>query len=166
MSLDDLEIWKPVVGWEGCYEVSSVGNLRSLRAVGGTRSDPRAYRLQSHGQYYISAVLKDKAGGKKPTKVYLHRLVAEAFIGPCPAGCECDHIDGNGYNNTVGNLRWLPPRDNYARRSNTGGRACGPLSTKGRHGGKSTTTPEQWKKYEALKRKREEAQRGSNISCS
>lgn len=164
-TLSDLVLWKPVIGWEDCYEISSIGTLRSIRAVGGRRTVPRECRLQSHGQYYCSMVMKDSRT-KRVEKKYIHRMMLEAFVGPCPTGHHCDHIDGNGYNNSIGNLRWLPAEDNYARRTSTGGRACGPTHPCWKTGSRSLTGPSEWNRYETLRQKREETRNGTSISCT
>lgn len=44
--------------------------------------------------------------GREKVQRYVHRMVLEAFVGPCPAGMECCHNDGNPRNNALGNLRW------------------------------------------------------------
>ncbi len=92
------ERWLPVVGLEGTYEVSDLGNVRSLdRTIG-------------HGNRTRSAfgcVLKPRIGTSGYPQVYLdgktksvHRLVLEAFVGRCPPGMECLH--GNDIPTTTG----------------------------------------------------------------
>ncbi len=46
----------------------------------------------------------------------VHRLVLEAFVGPCPSGMQCCHYDGDGSNNHLSNLRWGTPKSNQADR--------------------------------------------------
>lgn len=55
----------------------------------------------------------------------VHRLVLEAFVGPCPEGLECCHEDGDPMNNTVGNLRWGTRESNYADSVRHGTRPLG-----------------------------------------
>jgi hypothetical protein len=88
------EVWKDVEGTG--YQVSSLGRLigRKGRILHPTR--------MPNGYYAISI---DK------TLVYVHRLVAEAFLGR-PEGKQVDHIDGNKANNTAENLRWVTAREN------------------------------------------------------
>lgn len=86
------EHWKSVPGFEGRYEVSSEGRVRSLLRGG------RVLRagIASHG--YPMVVL----GRGNPRTI--HSLVAEAFLGPRPAGQEVRHKDGNRKNASAGNL--------------------------------------------------------------
>ena len=111
-----LEQWKPVYGYEGIYEVSSHGRVRSLdRTV--TRSDGQVRHLegkvlrtppmQPSGYPFVNL----RAQGKHRIR-YVHSLVAEAFIGTRPEGMEVCHYDGNKTNNHVDNLRYGTSRDN------------------------------------------------------
>lgn len=89
------EIWKDIPGYDGYYQVSNFGRVKSLRKVlkAGLRK----------GYLYIS--LRNK-------KFNIHRLVAIAFI-PNPGNLpETDHIDGNPLNNNVDNLRWVTRQQN------------------------------------------------------
>lgn len=144
MTIPLLEIWLPVVGYEGRYEVSNFGRVRSLRSHSGPwRNGPRPLRLQSHGQYYFSVVLKPRPEKKR----YVHRMVLETFAGPCPPGHVCDHIDGDGCNNRLDNLRWIPETENHKRRAEHGGAACGPAHPFWKHGRKATSTARQRRLY-------------------
>lgn len=110
------ERWLPVVGWEGLYEVSDLGRVRSLpRRVPRRHTgyyDVRGGFLTLHrhrrGGYLLAALTVDDM----TTKQMVHRLVLEAFVGPCPDGQECRHMDGDPTNNTVGNLRWGTTAEN------------------------------------------------------
>ena len=61
------------------------------------------------GRGYLSVKINGKA-------YYVHRLVLEAFVGPCPEGFECDHLDRNRRNNTLTNLRYCSRTDNNRNR--------------------------------------------------
>ncbi len=50
----------------------------------------------------------------------MHRLVLEAFVGPCPEGMQCRHLDGNRSNNHIDNLAWGTPKENCADRGRHG----------------------------------------------
>lgn len=95
------EIWKDVVGFEGLYQVSNLGNVRSERKV----LKPLKRR---HG--YLSVFLYDRKGDYK--QVSIHRLVAEAFI-PNPNGyAEVNHKDECKTNNVATNLEWCTHKQN------------------------------------------------------
>ena len=57
--------------------------------------------------------------GKK-YKQYIHRLVLESFVGPCPEGMECRHLNGNPADNKLGNLKWGTQIENMADRTKHG----------------------------------------------
>jgi hypothetical protein len=101
------ERWRPVVGYEGLYEVSDRGRVRSLRfGRWGTRH--RMLRGWTHDGYrYVE--LSRRPGS---TAMRVHCLVLEAFIGPRPPGLYGCHNDGNPGNNELGNLRWDTPTSN------------------------------------------------------
>ena len=109
------ERWKPVRDFEGLYEVSDRGRFRSLvRQVITVTGQVRNYRgkfLQpvSHLSGYLTVAC---CVGGTMTKTYLHRLVLETFVGPCPSGEECSHLDGNKTNNCLENLKWSTRAEN------------------------------------------------------
>jgi hypothetical protein len=104
-------IWKPVVGFNGLYEVSDQGSVRAK------------FKLAELDILAGGRLLKqqiDKDGYKRLTlykdsvrKEYrIHQLVARAFLGPCPQGMEVCHNDGNPANNCVSNLRYGTKSEN------------------------------------------------------
>lgn len=109
------EEWRPVVGWEGLYEISSHGRVLSSsrivrRSDGRDRKAPaRMLKLWTTRKRYIGASLKHQSQRRT---VFVHTLVLEAFVGPRPDGLVCCHGDGNPQNNTVENLRWGTAREN------------------------------------------------------
>ena len=111
----DKEEWRPVVGYEGLYEVSSFGRVRSLdRQVRRPHTGPylkpgRILKLGTHRQGYRLAYLA-REGSERAVKV--HRLVAEAFI-PNPQNKPCVLHGRNGVSdNSVQNLRWGTQSEN------------------------------------------------------
>lgn len=108
------EVWKPISGFEGLYEVSSLGNVKTLEreiynAQGKLHYRRKERLLKVNGSRYPSVVLC------KDGKIYpkaVHRLVAQAFI-PNPENKPfIDHIDTDPYNNRVDNLRWVTQQEN------------------------------------------------------
>lgn len=101
--------WRPVVGYEGSYEVSDDGQIRSVdrivRKKDGTSQKYRGrIRLphdNGHGYLQVSLYLSSKG-----RQIKAHRAVAEAFIGPGAPGQEVRHLDGNRRNNAASNLAW------------------------------------------------------------
>lgn len=95
------EEWRPVVGFEGKYEVSNMGRVKSL--VWG-----REYVLKPsrHSQGYVTV----SPGGHRHQLI--HRVVAQAFLGPIPDGMEVNHIDGDKQNNRADNLEYVTRRGN------------------------------------------------------
>lgn len=107
----EQERWLPVPGWEGLYEVSDLGRVRSLDRPNGLRGRVRVLSVGSHG--YLDVGLCD--GGVRRTRL-VHRLVLEAFVGPCPEGQEACHADSDRTNNRLSNLRWDTTKANAADR--------------------------------------------------
>ena len=116
------EIWKPVVGYEGLYEVSNLGNVRSLAHTTRVAKKDCEYdcphpskvlRPQTRRHGYLSVCLYGK-GGKNGrfTQVSIHRLVAEAFIPNPENKTEVNHIDENKQNNRADNLEWMTHKEN------------------------------------------------------
>ncbi len=99
------EEWRPIVGFEGRYEVSNLGRIKSLHEKGKPNGRPLIIKLQTNGNGYTVAHV-----GRTRT---VHIMVAEAFIGPRPvrplgsARIEVNHIDGVKSNCRADNLEYL-----------------------------------------------------------
>ncbi len=91
------EIWKPIPNYNE-YEVSNLGRVKSLK-----RKTPLILSPSSDGSGYLGVNL---SVNNIQTYRRIHRLVALAFIGPCPNGLEACHNDGNNKNNRLDNLRY------------------------------------------------------------
>lgn len=109
------EIWKPVVGYEGFYEVSSIGRVRSLARIVEC-NDGRKRKIKDRilkcsrnsGGYYGITLHKD--GCTK--SVNIHRIVAEAFVPNPLEKEEVNHKDENPSNNHASNLEWVTAKEN------------------------------------------------------
>ena len=100
-----IEKWLPVVGYEGQYEVSDHGQVRSMDRINfrGRRTRGRTLKTgKKMSGHLLVALCRNNA---KTTK-YVHSIVLESFLGPRPDGMEACHNDGNPGNNNVSNLRW------------------------------------------------------------
>ena len=111
MSRDELieEIWRPipVPGFEGLYEVSSLGAVRSLHR--GPRKLSATVVMASGGiPYRRFGMCRD---GREKT-ISVHRAVALAFHGPAPVGAHARHLNGNSLDNRASNIAWGSPGDN------------------------------------------------------
>ena len=100
-----MEIWKPVVGYEDAYEVSSRGKVRSVDRVTERGAKLRGVPLTEfktpHGYVRVGLC---KHGKTRTTLV--HPLVLEAFVGPRPAGSDCRHLNDVPDDNRIENLAW------------------------------------------------------------
>jgi hypothetical protein len=106
------EEWRPVVGHEDTYSVSNRGRVRRERSGQGVRrSTPYLLSLNRGPRGRVQVVLH-RNGVETPRLV--HRLVAEAFIGPCPEGHEVNHLDGNPRNNSLANIEYCTGAENHA----------------------------------------------------
>ncbi|MCC2030629.1 NUMOD4 motif-containing HNH endonuclease [Microbacterium allomyrinae] len=105
------EEWRAVVGYEGVYEVSDHGRVRSLNRLDsrGRRRRGQMLRPATHKEGYRHVSLR-RDGVAKTRKVHL--LVLAAFVGPRPIGLVGCHRDGDPGNNEVRNLRWDTQRSN------------------------------------------------------
>lgn len=109
--MEKQEIWKQVVGYEGLYECSDMGRVRSLPrkwAKGGMR------KLAPDDRGYLRVGLC-KNGEQESCQV--HQLIMRAFVGECPEGYEVDHINFKQDDNRLENLRYLPAKENHKRKS-------------------------------------------------
>lgn len=105
------EEWKPIKGYEGLYEVSNMGRVKSLRygkeRIMSTPDDSSGYKRVK--------LTKQITKGKQ-----VHRLVAEAFI-PNPMNLPVvNHLDGDKHNNCVSNLEWCTKKENTNHAIKTG----------------------------------------------
>ena len=113
--MNEKEIWKPITGYEGKYEVSNQGRVKSLSRIikqknGRQRkSKERILKPVMYGNYH-GVHLCNEEGIKK---AYIHRLVCAAFMGnPIGERNVTNHKDGDKFNNKVSNLEWVTYTEN------------------------------------------------------
>lgn len=105
------EIWKDIAGFEGIYQVSSLGRVRSLtRKVWNYTKPGRVLKPHMKPNGYLQVSLKSPERSEK--HFYIHRAVAEAFI-PNPKGLrQVNHKNFDKTDNRVENLEWVTPQEN------------------------------------------------------
>lgn len=109
-SLFSHELWLPIQGFEGCYEISNKGRVKSLsRKCGPGFCRERILKpgYQTGGYRFVNLVVAGKS-----TTVKVHRLVAKHFIDNPNNRPQVNHIDGNTGNNCAENLEWVTGREN------------------------------------------------------
>ena len=121
------EIWKPISGYEGLYEVSNKGQIRSIprlvhysagydRINKGRVLEPVKASRNKNCDYFRVSLSKNNIVRQFP----VHRIVAENFV-PRKSGCDfVNHIDGNKHNNAVENLEWVTASGNKMHAVYTG----------------------------------------------
>lgn len=111
-----LETWKPVIGYEGIYEVSNLGRVKSLARVKSC-GHPGSKQLTKER---LMTIREDRNGYKrvklskdgKSKLITLHRIVAMSFVDNPLNKNEVNHIDGNKNNNIPSNLEWVTRSEN------------------------------------------------------
>jgi hypothetical protein len=101
------EIWKDVIGYEGLYQVSNFGNVKSLGNEFSRKE--RLLKLSTQSKGYLTVVLQKDA---KRKMTLVHRLVAEYFIPNIDNKPQINHINGIKTDNKVENLEWVLHREN------------------------------------------------------
>ena len=111
----EQEQWKPIQEFNGEYEVSNIGRVRSMKRYYGVVGRIMPQTIQRTGYYAVTFHMNNKAYCRK-----VHRLVIEAFT-PNPDNLPTiNHIDGNKLNNHVSNLEWCTYQANMQHAVRTG----------------------------------------------
>ena len=109
------EIWKDIKGYEGLYQVSNRGRVKSLERIvmrknGRPYSVPELIKARQIDRKGYDRIGLNKNGKKK--RFFVHRLVLQAFNSSSDETLEVNHIDGNKLNNNVENLEWVTSSEN------------------------------------------------------
>lgn len=126
-SMNEKEIWKSITGYEGKYEVSNLGRVKSLSRIikqknGRQRRSKERILVPARMGNYHGVVLCNDNGMKKH---YIHRLVCTAFMGE-PTGDRnvTNHKDGDKFNNNASNLEWVTYSENLNHAYRNGLQSC------------------------------------------
>ena len=104
--------WRPIPGYEGRYDVSDDGRVRSYWRQPWRSTPQRILRPMLETKAgYPAVVLCD---GQTKRRIRIHRLVLEAFVGPRPAGLGARHLNGNPADCRLSNLVWGTQAENMA----------------------------------------------------
>jgi hypothetical protein len=155
------EIWKPIVGFSG-YEVSNLGRVRSLPRVCHRAGKVRAAHTVHTNGKILKGDVSYRNGRPVVVRVTLslngavykravHRLVLEAFVGPCPDGLEGCHNDGDPLRNCLENIRWDTHLANMADQERHGTRIL-PAADRGERNHNARLTDAQVAEIRALPR--------------
>ena len=110
------EIWKDIKGYEGLYQISNLGRVRSLDMMANSKNGSKRFVKGKIKNPFLNQggylqVHLSKNGKRKMYRV--HRLVYEAFIGEIPKGYQVNHKDENKQNNILSNIDTLmTPKEN------------------------------------------------------
>ena len=107
-SENEKETWKDIPGYEGLYQVSNTGKVKSMNYWRSGVPGILAPGITGSGYQHVELSNADR----KLRKHYVHRLVWEAFNGPIPEGLQINHKDENKTNNSLRNLEVVTPKQN------------------------------------------------------
>jgi hypothetical protein len=129
-----MEIWKDIKGYEGLYQVSNYGRIKSFPRKGTHINTEHILSINKDHKGYLMVTLTKKCK-RKTYKV--HRLVAEAFISNPNNLPQVDHIDDNKENIKVENLQWITNADNMKKAWKTGARSLEKTYKRGKENSRS-----------------------------
>ena len=142
--MPDLEQWRPIPGYEGWYDASSLGRIRRVLACRGATAG-RFLRQAAQGEYLAVTLYRND----QRRKFGVHVLVASAFHGPRPSGLIVNHKDTNKHNNRAENLEWVTYQRNAEHAAENGLHGGRPL--KGEDNPRAKLTAEQAREIRELK---------------
>lgn len=111
------EIWKDIEGYEGLYQVSNLGNIKSFARRGTQSRKEKVLKPTEEPNNYLSVFLYKNGVSKK---TFVHRLVAKAFLSNEKSLPQVNHINGRKSDNRAVNLEWCTAKENEKHAFETG----------------------------------------------
>ena len=108
-----MEIWKDIIGFEGLYQISNFGRIKTLANSKKKKSKDRKFTFDKDG-YKI--ILLSRHG--KKFRFLIHRLVLSTFVGK--SNLQCNHKNGIKFDNRLENLEWVTASENRLHAFKTG----------------------------------------------
>lgn len=118
-----LEVWKDIIGYKGFYQVSNLGNVKSLdrKVISSNRTSYlRKGKICKQSKSNLGYMTVGFTINNVKVNKYVHRLVAEAFILNLDNKPQINHIDCNKENNNISNLEWCTNSENHIHASKNG----------------------------------------------
>jgi len=126
-----MEVWKDVLGFEGFYKVSNLGNVKGCKRVVKNKNGYRTIHEKHSKKFLVNGYYAvNLCNGSKTKQFRVHKLVAIAFLNhtPCKFKIVVDHKDNNPLNNVADNLQLITNRENSVKdkdKSNTSSKYIG-----------------------------------------
>lgn len=124
--METEEIWKDIPGYEGKYQVSNLGNVRSLDRIGYRHRNGKTFSVNLKGRLLRPGPIKTGhlyvVLGRRTNGIPVHQLVAKTFMGPRPKDADIRHLNGNPADNRLENLAYGSRTENILDVYKQGGR--------------------------------------------
>ena len=106
------EVYRDIIGYEGKYQVSNLGNVKSLPKGDGNGNKERLLKQEINKRKHTNYRRVSLSSNGNVKRFLVHRLVGEAFIANPDNKPQINHIDNNGENNNSNNLEWVTGSEN------------------------------------------------------
>ncbi len=120
--LHGRECWRDIPGYEGFYQASTLGRVRSVSRMAATWFGQRSvhgrilvpWKVMQSGGSKVTSLQVDLSRHNRIKSFCVHKLILLTFVGPPPVGMVCCHGDGKPWHNCLANIRWDTHKANEA----------------------------------------------------